>query len=102
MTASKTGNSKTINGYLCFEYSVRNLDSDFGTLWAAPSLQLDFAEIPLIEHSNEGPTEFLKPIKGIDGFVLAIETIEGKGTTNIELTVTEKKIEDSQFEIPEL
>ncbi len=69
MTASKTGNSKTINSYLCFEYSVRNLDSDFGTLWAAPSLQLDFAEIPLTEHSNEGPIEFLKPIKGIDGFV---------------------------------
>ena len=101
ISATKTGNSKMIGTYLCFEYNMKILEEESGTLWAAPALQLDLTKIPLFNLPSDVIPQLLAPIKGVDGFVLAMKFIDEERSTDVEMTVTEKKIEENRFIIPE-
>lgn len=101
LTVTKTGNSEKVSGYLCFEYEVKNIERELGTIWAAPELKLNLGNIPLLEHTPEMPIQLFKPIKGVDGFILAVKSMEGETKVNIDITVTEEKLKEARFQIPE-
>ena len=101
LTVTKTGKSEKIRGYLCFEYEVKNIERELGTIWAAPELKLNLEDFPLLEHTPEMPIQLFKPIKGVDGFILAVKSTEGATNVNIDITVTKEKLKDDRFQIPE-
>ncbi len=100
--ATKTGQSKKINGYLCFEYKLTDPKLEKATIWAAPELKVNLDGIPMVQYSNENFTQFFDPIEGVDGFVLAMQATERGMLIDITVTVTEKKLEAVRFNIPPL
>lgn len=97
MKVSKTGNSKMIGDYKCYEYTVED-DEGRGTAWATTDINLNLNEqVPM---PSNGSTGFLAPIPGIEGFIMEMSGTDNTGNDfQWNTTVEETSIDDSVFEI---
>ncbi len=96
-SVTKTGKSKNINGYVCYEYDIKIEDGN-STAWATPDLKLDLTEqIPF-------PTRMIisKKIKGIDGFIMEMTSNKEDGNSFIWTTTFEKKVINDSVFVPKL
>jgi len=105
LDVSKTGETKTISGYKCTKYLIKENDKEFGTLWTTTSvpdfgaMQNDFKAFSqrMASLTTMRGSQMAAAMKKIDGF--PVQTI----IAGITLTVTKfekRSIAASEFEVP--
>ena len=92
---TKTGKSKNIRGYLCYEYITKS-ETGNSIVWATEEIDLNMNEqIPL---PSDGGI-FVANFENIDGFVMEMNSEDKDGNTLYwEATIEETIIDDSIFE----
>lgn len=103
-TIKKTGKSKMIGDYLCYEYVVTDKRGT-GTLWATPKLNINIAErVPLMKvFMKQMGGQFLKPSDEVEGFVLEVKGKDSNDEElNININVEKKVLSDDLFQMPDL
>ena len=92
-TVTKTGKSKTINGYVCYEYAIK-IENGNATAWATSDIKLDLTEqIPFNTR-----TLMSKKVGGVDGFIMEMkgEKEDGSGFSLIAV-IKKQAIDDTIF-----
>lgn len=105
LDVSKTGETKTISGYKCTKYLIKENDKEFGTLWTTTNV-LDFGAMQndfkafsqrMASLTTMRGSQMAAVMKKIDGFPIQT-TIAGMTMT---VTKFEKRsIAESEFEVP--
>jgi hypothetical protein len=105
MDVSKTGETKTISGYKCTKYLIKENDKEFGTLWTTTgvpdfgAMQNDFKTFSqrMASLTTMRGSQMAAAMKKIEGF--PIQTI----IAGMTMTVTKfekRSIAASEFEVP--
>lgn len=101
----KTKNTKTIAGYKCTEYIVKNVtENTIISYWVTPGKFVFFKKLLNTLNRKDKFSTYFQQIPGMDGMfpVVAIQSaMDGKETERLEATKIEKKVIDiKQFDIP--
>lgn len=102
---TKSGNQKTIQGYKCTEYLVKNTDENTQiSFWLAKG-KFDFFDVMLrvLNRKDKFSTYYLEipNVKGLMPVLAVMSPLDGKEKERLETTKIEKKPVDSKtFEIP--